>query len=151
MLALLCALARDPTLRDGAAAVLDATLGERVRWPAFAAVGYPPQKRPIMEQLRVLASGMAAQPSVECQLLRRLLLRTLTGAGDLCSFAPGRPEFSPRSGAIGAQSVSERALAEHRDERKEPVAASAMVAASEMRARASAERRISASFSAGQR
>ena len=37
MLALLCALARDPTLRDGAAAVLDATLGERVRWPAIAA------------------------------------------------------------------------------------------------------------------
>ena len=37
MLALLCALARDPTLRDGAAAVLDAVLGERVRWPAIAA------------------------------------------------------------------------------------------------------------------
>lgn len=37
MLALLCALARDPTLRDGAAAVLDAPLGERVRWPAIAA------------------------------------------------------------------------------------------------------------------
>jgi hypothetical protein len=36
-LALLCALARDPTLRDGAAAVLDAVLGERVRWPAIAA------------------------------------------------------------------------------------------------------------------
>jgi hypothetical protein len=37
MLALLCALARDPTLRDGAAAVLDAALGEQVRWPAIAA------------------------------------------------------------------------------------------------------------------
>jgi hypothetical protein len=37
MLALLCALARDPTLRAGAAAVLDAALGERVRWPAIAA------------------------------------------------------------------------------------------------------------------
>jgi hypothetical protein len=37
MLALLCALARDPPLRDGAAAVLDAFLGERVRWPAIAA------------------------------------------------------------------------------------------------------------------
>lgn len=37
MLALLCALARDPTLRDGAAAVLDAPLGEKVRWPAVAA------------------------------------------------------------------------------------------------------------------
>lgn len=37
MLALLCALARDPPLRDGAAAVLDATLGEQVRWPAIAA------------------------------------------------------------------------------------------------------------------
>ena len=37
MLALLCALARDPPLRDGAAAVLDAALGERVRWPAIAA------------------------------------------------------------------------------------------------------------------
>ena len=36
-LALLCALARDPPLRDGAAAVLDAALGERVRWPAIAA------------------------------------------------------------------------------------------------------------------
>jgi hypothetical protein len=37
VLAILCALARDPTLRDGAAAVLDATLGERIRWPAIAA------------------------------------------------------------------------------------------------------------------
>ncbi|HZS94308.1 MAG TPA: hypothetical protein VFA78_05905, partial [Chloroflexota bacterium] len=37
MLALLCALARDPTLRDGGAAVLDAALGEQVRWPAIAA------------------------------------------------------------------------------------------------------------------
>jgi hypothetical protein len=37
MLALLCALARDPTLRDGAAAVLDALPGEPVRWPAIAA------------------------------------------------------------------------------------------------------------------
>jgi hypothetical protein len=37
MLALLCALARDPTLRAGAAAVLDAPLGERVRWPVIAA------------------------------------------------------------------------------------------------------------------
>jgi len=36
MLALFCALARDPTLRDGATAVLDAALGERVRWPAIA-------------------------------------------------------------------------------------------------------------------
>ena len=37
LLALLCALARDPTLRDGAAAVLDASPGEPVRWPAIAA------------------------------------------------------------------------------------------------------------------
>lgn len=37
MLALLCALARDPTLRDGATAVFDASLGEQVRWPALAA------------------------------------------------------------------------------------------------------------------
>jgi hypothetical protein len=37
LLALLCALARDPTLRDGAAAVLDAPLGEPIRWPAIAA------------------------------------------------------------------------------------------------------------------
>jgi hypothetical protein len=37
ILALLCALARDPTLRDGSAAVLDASLGEPVRWPAIAA------------------------------------------------------------------------------------------------------------------
>ena len=37
MLALLCALARDPSLRAGAAAVLDASLGEQVRWPAIAA------------------------------------------------------------------------------------------------------------------
>jgi len=36
MLALLCALARDPTLRDGAPAVLDASLGEQARWPAIA-------------------------------------------------------------------------------------------------------------------
>ena len=37
MLALLCSLARDPTLRDGAKAVLDASIGELVRWPAIAA------------------------------------------------------------------------------------------------------------------
>ena len=36
MLALLCALSRDPTLRDGAAAVLDAPLGERVSPEAVA-------------------------------------------------------------------------------------------------------------------
>jgi hypothetical protein len=36
LLALLAALARDPMLRDGAAAVLDASPGERVRWPAIA-------------------------------------------------------------------------------------------------------------------
>lgn len=36
-LALLCALARDPALRDGADAVLGAALGEQVRWPAIAA------------------------------------------------------------------------------------------------------------------
>lgn len=38
MLAILCALARDPTLRDGAAAVLDAPLGERVGPEAVAEV-----------------------------------------------------------------------------------------------------------------
>jgi hypothetical protein len=37
MLALLCALTRDPPLRDGAAAVLDAVPGESIRWPAIAA------------------------------------------------------------------------------------------------------------------
>jgi len=37
LLALLTALARDPLLRDGAPAVLDASLGERVRWPEIAA------------------------------------------------------------------------------------------------------------------
>lgn len=37
MLAILCALARDPTLRDGAAAILDASLGERVGPEAVAA------------------------------------------------------------------------------------------------------------------
>jgi hypothetical protein len=37
MLALLCALARDPSLRAGSGAVLDAVLGEHVRWPAIAA------------------------------------------------------------------------------------------------------------------
>ncbi|WMT75401.1 hypothetical protein [Bradyrhizobium sp. Ash2021] len=37
LLALLTALARDPMLRAGAAAVLDASPGERVRWPAIAA------------------------------------------------------------------------------------------------------------------
>ena len=36
LLALLIALARDPMLRDGAPAVLDASPGERVRWPAIA-------------------------------------------------------------------------------------------------------------------
>jgi hypothetical protein len=37
LLALLTALARDPMLRDGAPAVLDASPGERIRWPAIAA------------------------------------------------------------------------------------------------------------------
>ena len=36
LLALLCALARDPSLRDAAAAVLDAPIGTQVRWPSFA-------------------------------------------------------------------------------------------------------------------
>jgi hypothetical protein len=36
MLALLCALAREPPLRDAATAVLDATYGSDVRWPDFA-------------------------------------------------------------------------------------------------------------------
>ena len=35
--ALLTALARDPMFRDGSSAVLDASPGERVRWPAIAA------------------------------------------------------------------------------------------------------------------
>jgi hypothetical protein len=37
LLALLCALARDPSLRASASAVLDASLGEPVRWPMIAA------------------------------------------------------------------------------------------------------------------
>jgi hypothetical protein len=37
LLALLCALARDPALRAGASAVLNASLGEHVRWPMIAA------------------------------------------------------------------------------------------------------------------
>lgn len=37
LLALLTALARDPALRDGASAVLDALPGERIRWPEIAA------------------------------------------------------------------------------------------------------------------
>ena len=37
LLALLCTLARDPTLRDGAPAVLDAPPGEQVHWPLIAA------------------------------------------------------------------------------------------------------------------
>lgn len=37
MLALLCAVARDPLLRAGSSAVLDAKLGEQVRSPALAA------------------------------------------------------------------------------------------------------------------
>jgi hypothetical protein len=44
LLALLTTLARDPLLRAGAAAVLEASPGERVRWPAIAAsfeVAYP--------------------------------------------------------------------------------------------------------------
>jgi len=36
MLALLCALARDPLLRASSNVVLPATLGERLRWPAIA-------------------------------------------------------------------------------------------------------------------
>jgi len=38
LLALLCALSRDPLLRAGASAVLDAKLGEQVKAPAIAAV-----------------------------------------------------------------------------------------------------------------
>jgi hypothetical protein len=37
IIALLCALARDPALRDAAPAVLDAPVGAQVRWPVFAA------------------------------------------------------------------------------------------------------------------
>ena len=37
LVALLTALARDPLLRDGASAVLDASPGQRVRWPDIAA------------------------------------------------------------------------------------------------------------------
>jgi hypothetical protein len=37
MLALFCALARDPTLRDSAVVIFDASLGEQVRWPSLTA------------------------------------------------------------------------------------------------------------------
>ena len=37
LLAVLCALARDPSLRDASPAVLDAPIGTQVRWPAFGA------------------------------------------------------------------------------------------------------------------
>ena len=47
-----------------------------------AAISDPPQERPIMEQFGVLAGGMAAQPGIEGELLRQLVLRALAGADD---------------------------------------------------------------------
>ena len=38
MLALLCALARDPLLRDSASAIFEAPVGEPVKWPKIAEV-----------------------------------------------------------------------------------------------------------------
>jgi hypothetical protein len=67
-----------------------------------AAVGDPPQERPLVEQLRVLAGGMGAQPGIEGELLRRPVLRPLAGGGDKRGFGARLPGIAPGDGAIRA-------------------------------------------------
>jgi hypothetical protein len=61
LLALLCALARDPLLRDTATTVLDAPVGTSVRWPVLGALFeelYPDRFSPTM--LKSLAQNCAS-------------------------------------------------------------------------------------------
>jgi hypothetical protein len=61
LLALLCALAREPLLRQSAAPVLDAAIGSSVRWPELASAilaEYPDRYSPKM--LRSLAQNCAS-------------------------------------------------------------------------------------------
>jgi hypothetical protein len=70
MLALLCALARDPTLRDGAAAVLDASLGEPVRWLALAATFEAHHPGRLGEKMAKSLAQNAASTSTQTGFLR---------------------------------------------------------------------------------
>jgi hypothetical protein len=70
MLALLCALARDPTLRDGSAAVLDAVLGEPVRWPAIAASFEAMHLERLSEKMAKLLAQNAASSWTQAGFLK---------------------------------------------------------------------------------
>jgi hypothetical protein len=70
MLALLCALARDPTLRAGAAAVLDAALGEPVRWPSIAAEFEAVYPRRLGEKMAKSLAQHAASTWTQAGFLR---------------------------------------------------------------------------------
>jgi hypothetical protein len=85
-----------------------------------AAVADPPQERPVVEQLGMLAGGLATHPGVEVRLFRRPVLGALAGGGDQRGFAALCPGIAPGGGAPGAQPVGERAFAEHRHQRKQP-------------------------------
>jgi len=62
--------------------------------PIGAAIGDPPQERPVVRQLRMLAGGPGAQPCLECRLLRRLFLGAVAGGGINLRTAAPRPELS---------------------------------------------------------
>lgn len=70
LLALLTALARDPLLRDGASAVLDASLGERVRWPDIAATFEAANPARLSEKMAKSLAQNAASSWTQAGFLR---------------------------------------------------------------------------------
>ena len=70
LLALLTALARDPLLRAGASAVLDASPGERVRWPDIAAIFETANPGRLSEKMAKSLAQNAASSWTQAGLLR---------------------------------------------------------------------------------
>ncbi len=72
-LALSCALARDPSFRDGAAPVLDALLGDQVRWPVIAAAFEARNPGRIGERMAKSLAQNAASSWTQAGLLKGAL------------------------------------------------------------------------------
>jgi len=76
MLALGCALARDPTFRDSSSAVLDASIGERVRWPAFASAFEKKHPGRLTEKMSKSLAQNAASSWTQAGFLRGTYSKT---------------------------------------------------------------------------